>query len=704
MQISRLNQSLNVNFEKKKYNENKVNSPISQGMTELANNSLAEAIGRSQVSFRGEIQFNGNLLEYQHFGKLTGKSENFIYNKEDGSIEYEEYTGNNVLIKRYYFNPAQGKEVITLLQDDGTTTVTTKEPDLYKFERLDEDGKPLYLEEANDDSEESKANRITVTYEYGDKEREIIRRYKNGEVSEIEVIDQRTGDVVTEGRLLESKFRAKDGSIITKNIVNGNIYERELTDSSGRRKQYEEYSRETLALIHEFKTDKKTGETFERKYTDDGENILFVENKSAHGNVLYKAEYSQNTFKKVSEEKYDVSTGSRTTTQFTEDGIKLKETVLLKDGTTEVSTYDENGNIKNLVITSKNKREVDEYQYSPDGEMISDIHLEFNRKGALQEKTEYIPDTGIIKTRTDYKNESSYTKYEYHTESNNERVNVPKESETYQSGEIISAQKYHKDGETIAQQIVFGDDKFFTISIFDEGANILEKTYCTDKGVRYGFEKYNDNGVVVKRVKIINSMNLRETTLYDYDGIKTKFIQMTEDGKKPLLKIEYYSDGKTKKVVREYNEDGSYTKTEYDEYEKVISITEHKGKAQQTTSSQATNGEPKKETSSKEDLISSIAKKIGKPWVEVWPEDKRAQNECFAIDAITPAEMKALLEVTGFETQEELFSMTKKQYRSCAMKFHPDRHGDDSPEDQNTTKLIFQILNDIYSNSPNEGV
>ena len=627
-----------------------------------------------------------------------------VTTKEPGSIEFEEYTGNNVLIKRYYFNPAQGKEVITLLQDDGTTTVTTKEPDLYKFERLDEDGKPLYLEEANDDSEESKANRITVTYEYGDKEREIIRRYKNGEVSEIEVIDQRTGDVVTEGRLLESKFRAKDGSIITKNIVNGNIYERELTDSSGRRKQYEEYSRETLALIHEFKTDKKTGETFERKYTDDGENILFVENKSAHGNVLYKAEYSQNTFKKVSEEKYDVSTGSRTTTQFTEDGIKLKETVLLKDGTTEVSTYDENGNIKNLVITSKNKREVDEYQYSPDGEMISDIHLEFNRKGALQEKTEYIPDTGIIKTRTDYKNESSYTKYEYHTESNNERVNVPKESETYQSGEILSAQKYHKDGETIAQQIVFGDDKFFTISIFDEGANILEKTYCTDKGVRYGFEKYNDNGVVVKRVKIINSMNLRETTLYDYDGIKTKFIQMTEDGKKPLLKIEYYSDGKTKKVVREYNEDGSYTKTEYDEYEKVISITEHKGKAQQTTSSQATNGEPKKETSSKEDLISSIAKKIGKPWVEVWPEDKRAQNECFAIDAITPAEMKALLEVTGFETQEELFSMTKKQYRSCAMKFHPDRHGDDSPEDQNTTKLIFQILNDIYSNSPNEGV
>ena len=66
--------------------------------------------------------------------------------------------------------------------------------------------------------------------------------------------------------------------------------------------------------------------------------------------------------------------------------------------------------------------------------------------------------------------------------------------------------------------------------------------------------------------------------------------------------------------------------------------------------------------------------------------------------------MKALLEVTGFETQEELFSMTKKQYRSCAMKFHPDRHGDASPEDQNTTKLIFQILNDIYSNSPNEGV
>ena len=139
MQISRVNQSFSINFEQKKYNEKKVNSPISQGMTELANNSLAEAIGRSQVSFRGESQLNGNLLEYQNVGKLTGKSENFIYNKEDGSIEYEEYTGNNVLKKRYYFNPAKGVEKVTLLQNDGTTTVTTKDPELYKFERFDED-------------------------------------------------------------------------------------------------------------------------------------------------------------------------------------------------------------------------------------------------------------------------------------------------------------------------------------------------------------------------------------------------------------------------------------------------------------------------------------------------------------------------------------------------------------------------------------
>lgn len=708
MKISRLNQSVNVNFDNKITKNKTVKSPITQGMVELANNSLAEVIGRSQVSFKGESRLSGNILEYQNVSKLTGKSESFIYNKEDGSIEHEEYTSGNVLKKKYKFNPTTGFEQITLLQNDGTTTVETKEPDLYKFEKFDEDGNPLYREEADDDSEESKLNRVTVTYEYGDKAREIIRRYKNGSVSEVEVVDPRTGDVVTEGRLLESKFRRKDGWILTKNIVNGDVYEKELKDQYGSRLQYQEYSRKTLALVHEFRTDNKTGETFETKYTDDGKNVLFVENKSYSGNVLYKATYSPKTLQMVSEETFDSSTGNRTIKEFSEDGIIVKQTINQKDGTTETSDYYENGKIKKCVVTSKNKREVDEYEYAKNGEMVSDIHFEFNRKGALQEKTVYVPNTGIVKTRTDYKNESTYTTYEYNTASSDEKINVPISSNTYEYGVLVSEQHYHKDGETISEQIVYGEDRFFEYSKYDRNGDILEKTYCTDKAVPYEYEKYNEFGIVVKRVKDINSMNLRETTLYNENtGNQTKFIRRTKDGK-PLLQIEYYPNGKSERIVREYKSDGSYTKTEYDEYGNVISRSNHEGKAQTIHSSQQVQPEENQGTKTTEELIESLAKKMGKPWVDVLPSDPVQANWYFSKSKITSDEMKAILDVTGIESPEQLFTINKKQYRTISKNFHPNhmslQERDSNPERAKFEEEVFRIISNIYSNSPNEGV
>ena len=711
MKISGINQIVSINFDKKINQKKNIQSPISKGMVDLANNSLAEVIGRSQVSFKGESSLSGNILQYQNISKLTGKSESFTYNKEDGSIEHEEYTSGNVLKKKYKFNPSNGFEQITLLQPDGTTTIETKEPDLYKFERFDEEGNPLYREESDDDSEESKLNKITVTYEYGDKAREIIRRYKNGKVSEVEVIDSRTGDVVTEGRLLESKFKQKDGWIVTKNIVNGDIYERELKDQYGNRQQYKEYSRKTLALIHEFTTDKKTGETAETKYTEDGKHILFTEKKSSSGNVLYKAVYSPNTLKKISEESYDISTGDRSTKEYTEDGIIVKYTLVQKNGTTEVTDYDENGKIKTVIVTSKNKREVDEYKYSPEGEIISDIHYEYNRKGSLQEKTVYVPNSGIIKTRTEYKNESTYTQYEYNTSSSREEDNIPVSSETYEHGVLISEQRYHADGETISDEIVYGKDRFFIYSKYDEDGYILERTHCTDKATPYEYEKYNENGIVIKRVKDINSMNLRETTLYDErTGNQTKFSRRTKDGK-PLLQLEYYPNGKAIKIEREFNADGSFTRTEYDEYGNVTSQTKHPAKNE--TTQRTTKQNPVELSPEEKDKIQlKHLKSLGDKVKSLSPPDtSKEEIEAYKREGIifTPAqatreEIETMLEITGIENPSTLFALNKKQYRTYAFNFHPDRNGGKTEIEQKKAELVFQILNALYSDSPNEGV
>ena len=676
MKIYGINQLGNIKTEKTLQKNSNVKNPISKNQTEISKNSLAEAIGRSQVSFKGTSSLEGNLLEYQNASLLKG-SENFVYNKEDGSIEYEEYTSGNILKKRYKFNPLKGIEQVTLLQPDGTTTVEKKEPDLYVFERYDSEGKILLREEADDDSEESMLDKVSVKFEYGDKQREIIRRYKNGEVSEVEVVDSRTGEVVTEGRLLESKFRREGGWIITKNIVTGDIYEKERQNQYGDRIHYEEYSRKTLALIHSFTTDSKTGETSETKYTDDGKNILFTENKSVQGNILYSAEYSPNTLKLVKEVEFDAKNNAVITKEFTEDGIIQKKTVAAKNGSTEVATYDKKGNISNVTVTSKNKREVDSYDYDEYGKIIKDVHIEYKRNGQVLSLTDYIPNTGIIKTKTDYKTEDTYIEYTYCTDS--EEKNVPKSADEYEYGVLISEKQYYEEG------------------------YVTQRTYCTDKAVPYEFEKYNENGIIIKRVKDRNSMNLRETTLYDErTGNRTRFTQRTKDGK-PLLQIDYYQNGKAIKIEREFNSDGSYKRTEYDEYGNVISITNHEAKTQYTYSSQQTEMNNKKQKT-KEEHIASLAKEIGKPWIDVLPANPAEANCYFAKSKISKDEMDAILDITGFSSPDELFAMNKKQYRTLVKQFHTGQYKEEEEKEHQFEKDVFNIISQIYSNSPNEGV
>ena len=76
----------------------------------------------------------------------------------------------------------------------------------------------------------------------------------------------------------------------------------------------------------------------------------------------------------------------------------------------------------------------------------------------------------------------------------------------------------------------------------------------------------------------------------------------------------------------------------------------------------------------------------------------------FSKSKITPSEMAAILEVTGFSSPDELFSMNKKQYRSLAKQFHTGAYDVQHEKDHKFEKEVFAIVSEIYSNSPNEGV
>ena len=172
---------------------------------------------------------------------------------------------------------------------------------------------------------------------------------------------------------------------------------------------------------------------------------------------------------------------------------------------------------------------------------------------------------------------------------------------------------------------------------------------------------------------------------------------------KPLLQIDYYQNGKAIKIEREFNSDGSYKRTEYDEYGNVISITNHEAKTQYTYSSQQTEMNNKKQKT-KEEHIASLAKEIGKPWIDVLPANPAEANCYFAKSKISKDEMDAILDITGFSSPDELFAMNKKQYRTLVKQFHTGQYKEEEEKEHQFEKDVFNIISQIYSNSPNEGV
>ena len=95
---------------------------------------------------------------------------------------------------------------------------------------------------------------------------------------------------------------------------------------------------------------------------------------------------------------------------------------------------------------------------------------------------------------------------------------------------------------------------------------------------------------------------------------------------------------------------------------------------------------------------------MGKPWIDVLPDDPVEANWYFSKSKITPDEMKAILDVTGFTSLDELMNMGKKQYRTAIKPFHTGHYKEEDEVNHQFEKNVFNILSTIYSNSPNEGV
>ena len=106
---------------------------------------------------------------------------------------------------------------------------------------------------------------------------------------------------------------------------------------------------------------------------------------------------------------------------------------------------------------------------------------------------------------------------------------------------------------------------------------------------------------------------------------------------------------------------------------------------------QSNTKEPNAPRQTSEEVLNSILNKI-------------SRVDGFDPSNIPSKEVDFLLKLTGVESADKLFSINKREYYSLAAKFLPDKYTKQPEQEQKYANLMFQIISNIYRNSPNDGV
>lgn len=598
------------NLDKDKNQVNTVNN------TEIQKNSMAETIGRSQVSFGATNKSNRTIFEHSCGGKFGFTEKDVItYNKETGSLKHEIYRTNGKLRETQEFFPFDRSEIITTIDEDGKKVIKTTTPEFYQIEKTDSKGREIFLR--NEDYTNGELYTRTTDYK---RQRCVERTQKDKSSPEVvQVTDLRTNTLVTTGELVSDKrFDKQTNTYITENIVTKQVLETEQLKSNGKLLKYVTYV-EGSGLVSSEKTyDASTGGYEERIYSGMGRNHL------------------------------------------------VKKITTSKDGRIEhIKEYEADG------ITEK-----------------SSVRYFKLKSGDLDRIEAYFPGTSKIDYEEDYY-DSSYIRTEY-----SKSPNVPqKQSEyTYDTNILLNETIFYNDGKTKFQYTEYKENGSYNVSTFtaqeilskveryssDDFLNSVEE-YNTRTGYRVKLNRFDrNNGCEYWYMFNPNTGKLTKASTYNRNG------DLEET-------TEYYQDGKTPRIKANYNFDGSYTETRYNEDGTIKSRIEfdkygrkkepnYEYKRQQTHS---TSYSQQKQTTETE---AEFLKRIG---------DITANTQARIIDEFKTSDWQRLASILGVNNVESIQHMDRATYKKLAMSFHPDRFPDNE-EAQKRGEKLFQIINNIY--------
>ncbi len=357
------------------------------------------------------------------------------------------------------------------------------------------------------------------------------------------------------------------------------------------------------------------------------------------------------------------------------------------------STYYDTGARKKLVKTSKNGRKKDIYKFAQDGKTIlSRVILEFGKYDKLECETVYIPGTDIIDRQTVY-GEEVCTKYKFR-----KSPNVPQSAENYIDGRLVEEIKFQKDGETYEYSRQYKEDGAFRDNFYNRyGYKTHSKSYTADNFL-YQYAEYNpDTEYAIRSIDYDKLTGTRKETLYDEKtGYAKKIILSDANGRTKEIN-EFFIGTTNLKSKIEYNADGSFLYTRFDETGAVLGRDEYNADGTKKYYNQSGSGRQNygnysyttgsrssthKETAlSEEEVIEhilNVTSSTGK-----------------SISEITPKEWAKLAEILEIENPNDLMRLDKETYRRLSKKFHPDLQQGEAQKAYG--EKLFKIIHNLYN-------
>ncbi len=358
------------------------------------------------------------------------------------------------------------------------------------------------------------------------------------------------------------------------------------------------------------------------------------------------------------------------------------------------TTYSDSGYRKTLVKISRDGRKEDTYNFTRDGQTVaSRVLFEYDKKGNLECESVYIPGTDLIDNQTLYSTDSC-TKYKFR-----KTPNVPIYAEHYEDGRLVEEIRFHSNGKYYEYSKQYKEDGSYRENFFDRyGGQTHSKSYTVDN-ILYQVAEYNpDTNEVIRSINIDINTGATKETLYDEEtGYTKRVIYRDSNGKVKQIK-DYFIGTKIIKHLFEYNPDGSYWYTEFDQFGAVINKEERNpdGSRKEYGSYNQDNNQyysnytytwSTTSSKSKENILSddqviehvlSVTSSVAK-----------------SISEITSQEWSQLTKILGLDSTDELLNMSKETFRKLSKRFHPDLQQDEAKKEYG--EKIFKIIQNLYA-------